>query len=221
VGSQAEANGNFSTAVGNGAEANGIQSTSVGFEAVAAQTGSTAVGAGATTTAANQVTIGGTGSSVRICDVAASTAGQVGPVEAFTVDGNGVLGTTSVATAASVANVRVSMDALSAVTDAQFNTLSNNVMALDSRLSNLEFDLQNIDQRLTGGIAAAAALGSAIAMPGKDFVIAGNVATYGGEQGYAITFTGRASDSLAFTAGVAGNSGDGDVVAQAGFALGF
>jgi hypothetical protein len=32
---------------------------------------------------------------------------------------------------------------------------------------------------------------------------------------------GRASESVAFTAGIAGNTGEGDVIAQAGFAFGF
>ena len=74
---------------------------------------------------------------------------------------------------------------------------------------------------MSGGIAAAAALGSAIAMPGKTFTIGGNVATYNGEQGYAASVTGRVSESLALGAGIAGNSGDGEVIAQAGFAFGF
>jgi hypothetical protein len=58
-------------------------------------------------------------------------------------------------------------------------------------------------------------------MPDRSLVLAGNVATYGGEQGYALTLSSRASESLAFTAGIAGNSGENDVIAQAGFAIGF
>ncbi|MEL7190548.1 MAG: YadA C-terminal domain-containing protein [Pseudomonadota bacterium] len=107
------------------------------------------------------------------------------------------------------------------MSDAQFAALETRVNGFDSRLTGLEFALEDVEQSLSGGIAAAAALGSAIAMPGKDFVVAGNVATYRGEQGFAITFTGRATENFALSAGVAGNSGDGDVVAQAGFAFGF
>lgn len=214
VGRTTTASGSASTALGHLASATQSGSTALGFNAKATQANSTAIGANATTTAANQVTIGGTGSAVRIGDIAASTAAQTGPVQAVTVDGNGVLGRQAVATAAAVDNIRVSMNALSAISEAQFNALSDRVTGLD-------FRLEDVDQRARGGIAAAAALGSAIAMPDKDFVIAGNVATYGGEQCYALTFVGRASDSLAFTAGIAGNSGDGDVIAQAGFALGF
>ncbi|MEM6827545.1 MAG: hypothetical protein AAF553_06345 [Pseudomonadota bacterium] len=102
----------------------------------------------------------------------------------------------------------------SVASEAQFNALSG-------RVTGLEFRLEDVDQRARGGIAAAAALGSAIAMPDKRFVVAGNVATYAGEQGFALNFVGRASDSFALTGGVAGNTAEGDVVAQAGFAFGF
>ncbi len=173
------------------------------------------------TTAANQVAIGGTGSAVRIGDIEASTLAQQGPVDIVTIDQNGTLGRQQVATAASVANMRVSLNALSQVSEIQFNTLASSVTALDTRLTGVEFRLEEVDQRARGGIAAAAALGSALAMPDKSFVLAGNVATYGGEQGYALTLSSRASENLAFTAGVAGNTGEGDVIAQAGFAVGF
>jgi hypothetical protein len=119
-------------------------------------------------------------------------------------------------------------DLIAAVTEEQFNTLAGSVTALDSRVtslenrvSSLEFRLEDVDRRARGGIAAAAALGSAIAIPDKSFVIAGNVATYRGETGYAMTITGRASENLAFSAGIAGNSGEDEVIAQAGFAVGF
>ncbi|MEM6267624.1 MAG: hypothetical protein AAF707_08870, partial [Pseudomonadota bacterium] len=140
---------------------------------------------------------------------------------AVTVDANGVLGRQSVATAASVDNVRVSMNALAQVTEGQFNQLEGRVKGIDARLSGLEFALEDVEQSLAGGIAATAALGSAVVIPDKSFTLAGNVATYRGEQGFALTLVGRASESLALTAGVAGNTGDGDVVAQAGFAFGF
>ncbi|MEM6584116.1 MAG: hypothetical protein AAF692_00005, partial [Pseudomonadota bacterium] len=134
---------------------------------------------------------------------------------------NGTLGRQAVASAASVENIQVSMNALAQVSETQFANLEGTVAALDGRLTGLEFELQDLDDRLSGGVAAAAALGSAIVMPDRDFVLAGNVATYRGEQGYALTFVGRASDNFALTAGVAGNTGEGDVIAQAGFAFGF
>ncbi len=169
----------------------------------------------------DQVAVGGTGSAVRIGDIEASTLAQQGPVDIVTIDQNGTLGRQQVATAASVANMRVSVNALAQVSETQFNTLASSVTALDSRLTGVEFRLDEVDRRARGGIAAAAALGSALAMPDKSFVLAGNVATYGGEQGYSLSLSSRASDNLAFSAGVAGNTGEGDVIAQAGFAIGF
>ncbi len=158
--------------------------------------------------------LGGTGSSVRIGDIDASTAAQVGPVDAVTVDANGTLGRQSVATAASVDNVRVALNAVAQVSTAQFDALSG-------RVQDLDFRLEELSDSTSGGIAAAAALGSAIAMPDKAFTIAGNIATYRGQQGFAASFTGRVNESFAIGAGVAGNTGDGAVVAQAGVAFGF
>lgn len=85
----------------------------------------------------------------------------------------------------------------------------------------MSFRLDNMDESLSGGIAAAAALGSAITMPDKSFVLSCNVANYNGEQGFAMNFTGRVSECFSVGAGFAGSTGDGEVIAQAGFALGF
>jgi hypothetical protein len=225
----------FASAIGNGAQSLNLRSTAIGFQtrafgadsvaigsgAQANHASATAIGTGALSSAANEVALGGTGSSVRIGDIAASTAAQQGPIDVVTVDANGTLGRQQAASAASVANVRVSINALSQITQSQFDTLASQVSGLDRRLAGVEFRLEEIDQRARGGIAAAAALGSAIAMPDRDFVIAGNFATYGGEQGYALNLVRRAGESVAFTAGVAGNTGEGDVIAQAGFAIGF
>ena len=158
--------------------------------------------------------LGGAGSSVAIGDIAASDAAQTGEEQFVTVDANGTLGVSNAATAASVQNVRVAVESVAAISDAQFNALSN-------RVTDLGFRMEELDESLSGGIAAAAALGSAIVMPDKSFVLSGNVANYNGEQGFAMNFTGRVSDSVAVGAGFAGSTGDGEVIAQAGFALGF
>lgn len=110
---------------------------------------------------------------------------------------------------------------IAAVTDAQFSALSGRVDTLESGLAMTNMRLEDLDQRMSGGIAAATALGSAIMLPGQRFTFGGNVATYNGEQGYAATFTGRVNDNFALGAGIAGNTGDGEIVAQAGFAFGF
>ncbi len=209
------------TAVGSTANASRIDSTALGSASVAAFDRSTAVGFGATTTRVDQVTLGGAGSSVRVADIAASNAVQVGAEQVVTIDSAGTLGTSEVASAASVANVRVSVDYLAAVTDAQFSALSGRVGNLESSLAATNFRIEDVNQRLSGGIAATAALGSAIALPDQSFTVGGNVATYNGEQGYAATITGRVSENFAVGAGIAGNTGDGEIVAQAGFAFGF
>ena len=235
IGGFSAASGNFSTAlgyasstvaaqavaVGYQAQARDENATAIGTQARAEYAKSTAIGYAAVTTAANQVVLGGAGSSVVIGDLDASTAAQEGPVDVVTVDANGVLGKQQVATAASVAAVRADMGYIAAVTDAQFQALSSDVAALGGRVNVLGFRLDQLDRSAMGGIAAAAALGSAIALPDKAFTIAGNVATHGGEQGYAASFTGRVSDSFAIGAGIAGNTGDDEVTAQVGFAFGF
>jgi autotransporter adhesin len=195
--------GNTATAVGRSSHATGFESTAVGANAVAAQTGSTAIGRGATTTASNQVTLGGTGSAVRIGDIAASTAAQQGPVQAVTVDGNGVLGRQSVATAAAVDNIRVSMNALAVVTDAQFDQLSGRVGLLEGQIAGA-FDLaETIDQDAKRGIAAIAAQANPHfpSEAGKTSY-ASNVATYRGEVGVSLGLMHRLPGDVAITAGV-------------------
>ncbi|MXO87014.1 hypothetical protein GRI38_13350, partial [Altererythrobacter aurantiacus] len=175
----------------------------------------------ATATAANQVTLGGTGSSVRIGDIAASTAAQEGPVEAVTVDGNGTLGTTAIATAASVQNVRVAMDHIAAVTDAQFGALENRVGALETGLSDLGFKLDRMGESTSGGIASAMALGGIGIVPGKSISLTVSGATYGGEQAVAGQFSGRLRENLYLSAGVTTNTADDEVGARVAATIGF
>lgn len=80
------------TAIGDDARATGTNSTAIGRNATATHDGSTAIGSGAVSTMPNQVTLGGPGTSVRIGDIAASTAAQAGPVGLVTVDSAGTLG---------------------------------------------------------------------------------------------------------------------------------
>jgi hypothetical protein len=68
-----------------------------------------------------------------------------------------------------------------------------------------------MNDRLSGGIAAAMALGSTTIVPGKSMSVTVAGATYGGQQGFSAQVAGRVSDSFYLSAGVAGNSGDGEV----------
>ena len=78
-----------------------------------------------------------------------------------------------------------------------------------------------MDEGLSGGIAASMALGSAMVVPDKNLSVSLNAATYGGEQGFSGMLTGRVSDSVYVSAGVAGNTGDDKVGGQVGVAFGF
>lgn len=92
TGVSARATGTGATAVGRLSAATADGASAFGAGASAGFANSTAIGTGAVTTAANQVTVGGTGSSVRVGDIAASTAAQSGPVGLVTADASGVLG---------------------------------------------------------------------------------------------------------------------------------
>ena len=209
VGVRAQAIAAGATALGRLAVASGATSTALGANAAASFANSTALGTGAATTATNQVSLGGTGSSVRIGDIAASTAAQAGTLGVVTVDAGGTLGRnttllTSVAalqTASSAAGVR--LDTL----DGQVGTL---------------FDLRGRDRDdFKKGIAAATAMGHAAfpSAPGKTSYVL-NGATFRGEAavggslmhrfdtdtpialGVGFSFAGKKTN--AFKAGVAG-----------------
>nr|WP_249171848.1 YadA-like family protein [Erythrobacter sp. JK5] len=218
IGSAAQATGENATAIGRQALARADQATAIGNGATADFSASTAVGTGATTTAANQVTLGGTGSAVRIGDIEASTAAQSGPVDAVTVDANGVLGRQQVATAASVQNVRTSINALAAVSDAQFDALAGRVTTLEGQIEGA-FDLANtIDRDAQRGIASIAAQANPHfpSAAGKTSY-ASNVATYRGEVGFSLGLMHRLEGDFAITAGVS-HAGGNSTAVRAGIA---
>jgi hypothetical protein len=181
----------------------GRNATAVGAGAQAAQDGATALGANATTTATNQETLGGTGSLVRIGDIEASTAAQVGPVDAVTVDANGMLGRQSVATTAQLETVRSSMIGALAVSNAQFGALSNRVGLLEGSVGEL-FDLTSTQRKDTRQDTAAV-----VAMAQPHFPsgagrtsYASNVAYCRGEVGFAAGLMHRLEGDFAVPAGV-------------------
>ena len=117
IGPLASASGNDALAVGSGASAGRAGAIAIGTGALASAANATAVGAGSTSSVANQVTLGGSGSSVGIGDLEASTAAQVGPVQAVTADASGVLGRQAVASAQSVQAVGASLQQVAAISD--------------------------------------------------------------------------------------------------------
>ena len=149
VGVRAQATAAGSTAVGRLSVASGATSTALGANAIASFANSTAVGTGAATTAASQVSLGGTGSSVRIGDIAASTAAQAGTLGVVTVDTGGTLGRNT--------TLLTSVAALQSASSSQLAQLT----ALDGSVTTL-FDLRSQDRDdFKRGIAAATAMGQA------------------------------------------------------------
>lgn len=209
VGVRAAATGVAATAVGRFAAASGVNTTALGSGATATFAGSTALGFGAATTAANQVSVGGSSSSVRVGDIAASTAAQSGPLAVTTVDANGTLGrdTTLLSNVASLQGASTSQLA-------QLTGLNGSVSTL--------FDLRDRDRDdFKRGVAAATAMGQASfpSAPGKTSYVL-NGATFRGEAavggslmhrfdtdtpiavGVGFSFAGKKNN--AFRAGVAG-----------------
>ena len=221
VGFEAAASEVATTVVGYQAQAGANSAVAVGRGATANHQNSVAIGRDATTTAANQVTLGGTGSAVRIGDIAASTQAQVGPVSVVTVDEAGTLGRQTVATAASVDNVRVSMNTMQAITDAQIQNLSGSISALDGRITGLAFQLEDLDQRTRGGIAAAMAMGGTMIVPDSTFSVSANVSTYQGEQGFSGSIAARVRERVYITASVAGSTAEKSTGGRVGVAFGF
>lgn len=178
VGDDAVADGANATAIGRQAWARAAGATALGANATASFSGSTAIGAGAATTAANQVALGAAGTSVRVGDIAASTAAQKGPVAVATVDAFGTLGRDT--------TVVPAIQALQAAGSAQAGQISS-LQAVQSQLQDRVgtlFDLRQGDRRDTQqGIAAAVAMGQA-PMPsaaGRTSYVF-NLATFRGEQ---------------------------------------
>lgn len=211
-----------SSAVGYNASAGQFDATAVGSGASVTHVGSTAVGKDATSTAANQVTLGGAGSSVRVGDIDASTNAQVGPVDVVTVDANGTLGRQQAATAASVQNVRVAVDHIAAVSDAQFNALSNDVGLLSGQVETL-FDLSETNRenisRANEGVALALAMESPSLPAGTTFALSGGIGNYQGRTSLAMAVSAAVNEQVSVSAGVGVGAHSGEVGSRAGFQI--
>jgi trimeric autotransporter adhesin len=192
VGPFSQATGMGASAFGNGAVASqmgtaaiGVRSaasaangTALGALATASGVGATAIGVGAATLAANEVALGGTGGSVRIGDIAASTAAQSGVVAVATVDASGTLGQDTAIIPAIAA-----LQSASGAQSTRLTALEAADIALGNRVDDL-FDLREADRRDTRkGIAAAVAMGHAPmpSEPGRTSYVV-NGASFRGEQ---------------------------------------
>jgi autotransporter adhesin len=155
---------------------------------------------------------------VVVAGIDASDATQVGTERVVTVDSAGRLGVSNVATVAAVDNVRVSMNYLAAVTDAQFDALTSRVAGIEGSIDTL-FDLTStVDRDAQRGIASIAAQASPHfpSAPGRTSY-ASNVATYRGEVGVSAGLMHRFDGDFAITAGVT-YAGGNSTSARAGIA---
>ncbi|MCX7864279.1 MAG: YadA-like family protein, partial [Novosphingobium sp.] len=160
--------------------------------------------------------------SVRIGDIAASTAAQVGPVEAVTVDASGTLGKAAVASTSQLNALQSSMARALAVTDAQFNQLSTRVGAIEGRLEAIDGRLDRFDRRLASSTAVAVAMGGAAFLPDMKFNLTANMGTYDGAHAGSIQLGALISRNVAVNAGVAtGFNKNGKTAGRVGLTIGW
>ncbi|MXO63838.1 hypothetical protein [Qipengyuania oceanensis] len=216
LGVLATANAIGGVSVGALATASGIGSIAIGNRASATHAGSVAIGVGAATTAASQVSLGGAGSSVRVGDIAASTAAQTGTIGVATVDENGTLGQNLTLLPAVSA-----LQASFATQDGRMSQLEAASLSLASSVDQLATQ-QSIDRRDTRqGIAAAVAMGQAPlpSAPGRTSYVV-NGATFRGEQAVGASIMHRLDTAEPFAIGLgvsfAGNKNNAFKVGVAG-----
>ena len=199
LGNLAHATGDNSTALGNSAVASAANSTAVGQNAKATFAGSTAIGAGATTTAANQVSLGGTGSSVRIGDIGASTAAQqASSANLATIDANGVVGRSNINIAA-------------------IGTLQGQVGSLFDLADRNRQDIREADE----GVAMALALDTPSIPAGAHFAVSGGVGYFKHRAALATALAAAVSETASVSAGVTYGIDSNNVGARAGFQFAF
>ncbi|WP_196490575.1 YadA-like family protein, partial [Erythrobacter donghaensis] len=201
LGHLAVASGVRSVAVGEAAIASGAGAIAIGNQSSAAFTNSVAIGNGATANRANQIKLGGTGSSVTIGDLAASTAAQSGTTSIVTTDASGTLG----------AGPAVSNFA----TNAQVTALTGQVNTL--------FDLTEINRRAINraneGVAMALAMESPALPAGTNFALSGGVGYYEDQASLTMAITARVGENASVSAGIGTGFNSGSVGARGGFQI--
>jgi autotransporter adhesin len=128
---------------------------------------------------------------------------------------------TPVASMAAVQDIRVGLDVIAAVTDAQFSALTGRVSGLETGLSNLSFQLQDLDESTRGGIASAVAMGGMMVVPDKAVSISLNAANYRGEQGFAGGITAKVGDGVYVSGAIGGSTAEKSTTTRVGVAFGF
>jgi hypothetical protein len=212
--------GNQATALGRQANAAGLQSTALGQSANAAFAGSTALGFGATTNRANQVKLGGTGSSVTVGDLAASTAAQTGTVFFATTDSSGTLGqgvaVGTMATAASLATTNANV----AANTASITSLQSLTSSQGTQINSL-FNLTNQNstdiKKANEGVAMALAMESPSIPAGTNVAFSGGVGYFQHRTAGTMAVSARVGTNASISAGVGVGFNTGEVGARGGF----
>jgi hypothetical protein len=220
---QSRATGNLSLAAGHQATAAGTQATAVGKNASASGANSTAIGFGATATADNQVVLGGAGSSVRVGDIAASTAAQqASSVGVATVDANGVLGrnTTLLPQVATLQTTVAAQGTSITALQAAQTTQAGQITALQGQTATL-FDLNDINRRgirkANEGVAMALAMDSPAVPSGANYAVSGGLGYFEDRVAATAAFSARVGEMSSVSAGVGVGFDSGEVGARAGF----
>jgi hypothetical protein len=190
----------------------------VGRLANATHAGSTAIGQSAQTTAENQVSLGGAGSSVRVGDIASSTAAQqTSSVGVATVDGNGVLGRDTALLPAVAALQASSTSQQSAIA-----AIQSGLGAQQSLLADLTGGLAEARRGIreaNEGVAMALALDSPAVPPGASFSLSGGIGNFKGRTALAAAISAAVSESASVSAGLGYGFDSKDIGTNAGFQI--
>lgn len=210
MGGGSVSNGNGAAAFGWQANAGAANATAVGAGAVAVHSGSTAIGAGATSTRTNQVVLGGSGSSVTVGDLAASTAAQTGSVYVATTDASGTLGrgvaVADLALKSDMANLQSQINVNTASIDTLFDLANENTQAI--KVAN-------------EGVAMALAMESPSLQQGQNVALSGGIGYYEKQSAATMALTARISENASVSAGVGVGFDSGKVGARGGFQIGW
>jgi len=158
------------------------------------------------TTSTNQVALGGTSSSVRIGDIAASTAAQqASSANLATIDANGTVGR-------------------SGVSLASLGGLQNSFAAVQGQIGQL-FDLNERNRRDIGeaneGVAMALAMDTPNIPAGAHFAVSGGVGYFNSKAALATAISAAVGEMSQVSAGVSYGFDSNKVGARAGFQFAF
>ena len=150
--------------------------------------------------------VGGTGSSVTLGDVAASTAAQTGALSFVTVDASGTLGRTAGPDLGGIISAQAALAATQATQGTQIDAL---------------FDLADVNRedvdRANEGVAMALSMESPHLPSGARFAIGGGVGYYNSRTAGTASFAARIGEMSSFSAGLGVGFDSGEVGARAGF----